>query len=324
MLISVVIPVYRNAGSLRELHQRVVATIARIPDATYEIIFANDGSDDESLEILKSLSDSDENITVINLSRNFGQHAANNAAFQYASGDVIVNMSADLQDPPEIIEQIVDKIRDDNDIVLAAREKVKETFFKRLTSGFHYKLIRISVPSYPTKGFDFWGVNKRAFKAFMSFNDVVRRNQTDLLSIGFKVSTITYEKQKRIHGKSQYSFLKRLDISLSQILATAVWPLRIAAVIGFLFTILGILTAIVMMVRFFVVDPSVNGWTSIISILLITTGTMMGMMGVMGEYMWRMYYETKRRPLYFIESIYGQKAGQASHADPLNSLEISD
>ncbi len=306
MLISIAIPVYRNKGSLPELHRRLVETVGSIPGADYEIIFTNDGSDDGSLETLIDISKQDPKVTVINLSRNFGQHAANNAAFQKVTGDVVINMSADLQDPPEIIADIVAKMNEGHDIVLAARQKVQETWFKRLTSWAHYKLIRISVPAYPDKGFDFWGANKKAFKAFMSFNDVVRRNQTDLLSIGYDVGTITYEKQKRVHGKSQYKFLKRLDISLSQILATAIWPLRIAAIMGFLFMFLGFAYALFLFISYFFRDSPFQGWTPIMMLLLIIGGSIMLVLGIIGEYLWRIYYETKDRPLYFVDEVYRQ------------------
>ena len=304
MLISVAIPVFRNEGSLPDLHKRIVDTIATIPDADYEIIFTNDGSDDGSLVQLIDISKNDPKVTVINLSRNFGQHAANNAAFKQVKGDIIINMSADLQDPPEIIADIVNKMNEGHDIVLAARKKVRETWFKRLTSWAHYRLIRISVPAYPDKGFDFWGANKKAFKAFMSYDDVVRRNQTDLLSIGYSVGTITYEKQKRVHGKSQYKFLKRLDISLSQILATAIWPLRIAAIMGFAFTLSGFLYATYLFISYFFREAPFEGWTPIMILLLIIGGSIMLVLGIIGEYLWLIYYETKNRPIYFINQVY--------------------
>ena len=146
----------------------------------------------------------------------------------------------------------------------------------------------------------------------MSFNDVVRRNQVDLLSIGYRVTTIPYEKAKRIHGKSQYSFMRRLDISLSQILATAIWPLRAAAVFGLLFTILGLFSAALVIVRYFTLETPQSGWTSILAVLLVASGVIMGMLAIIGEYIWRIYYETKQRPLYFIDEVYGQNADNAS------------
>jgi len=313
VLVSIAIPVYQNEKSLVELHQRIVEAVQIIPGADYEIIFTNDGSSDGSLETLIELSKQDDKITVVNLSRNFGQHAANNAAFQHVKGDIVINMSADLQDPPEVITDIIKKLGEGHDIVLAARSKVRESIFKRMTSWLHYRLIRISVPAYPDKGFDFWGVNKKAFKSFMSFNDVVRRNQTDLLSIGYDVSVITYEKQKRVHGKSQYRFMKRLDISISQILATGIWPLRIAAIMGLAFTFLGVLGAMFILIRYFFTSSTSDGWTSIIFLLLFINGCTMAVLGVIGEYMWRIYYETKRRPLYFVDEVF--RRGKSHEAE---------
>jgi len=303
MKVSVAIPVYQNAGSLKSLHSRLTQAIKNA-NCEYQIVFTDDGSTDNSLSILKEIADSDQNVSVIKLSKNFGQHAANNAAFQLVDGDIIVNMSADLQDPPEIITEMIALLSKDLDIVLAVRNKTSETFIKKITSWAHYKLVRISVPTYPKKGFDFWAVNKKAFKAFMSFNDIVRRNQTDLLSIGFNVGYVDYSKNERVHGKSQYNFLKRLNISLSQILATAFWPLRLASTLGFLFTFIGIIYSVYLFINYFINDTPFNGWTPIMMLLLIIGGIIMLILGIIGEYLWRIYFETKHRPLYFVDYIY--------------------
>ncbi len=307
MLISIAIPVYRNAASLEELYKRIVDTMLAIKDADYEIIFVDDGSDDGSADIIKQLCKKDAKIIGIKLSRNFGQHAANNAAFQHVKGDIVINMSADLQDPPELIKELVEKITDGNDVALATRTRVKETWLRRATSKLHYRIVRIAVPEYPRMGFDFWAVNKKAFKALMSFDDIVRRNQIDLLSIGYKVTHIPYAKQARKHGKSQYNFMKRLDVSLSQIFATAIWPLRLSSTAGVICFLAGIAYASVLIVNYFFHGTTYPGWTSIVVLMLLIGGINMLILGVMGEYMWRIYYETKRRPIYFIDEIYSAK-----------------
>jgi len=304
-LISIAIPVYRNGSSLKELYQRLVKTVNKLGDNyNYQIIFTDDGSDDDSLEVLKQIQEQDGQVVVIKLSKNFGQHAANQAAFKYVKGDYVVNMSADLQDPPELIEPLILKLEENNDIVLAVRAKVNEKVFKNLTSKIHYGLVRISVPTYPKKGFDFWAVNKKAFTAFRSYDDIIRRNQIDLLSIGYKVATIPYEKAERIHGKSQYNFKKRLNISLSQILASAYWPLRLSSTLGIVFTIIGFLYAIWLFINYFIRESPFEGWTPIMMLLLIIGGIIMMMLGIIGEYLWRIYFETKNRPIYFIDEVY--------------------
>lgn len=308
MLISLAIPVYQNEGSLKPLHQRIVKAIKKVSESLeYEIIFTDDGSTDNSYQELLDIRAIDDNITVIKLSRNFGQHAAINAAFQHVKGDIVINMSADLQDPPEIIEDLINKIYEGNDVVLATRKTVSESFSKVMTSRIHYKLVRLSVPKYPDRGFDFWAVNKKAFTALMSFSDIIRRNQIDILSIGYKVATVEYDKQEREFGKSQYNFLKRLNISLSQILAVAFWPLRLASTFGFIFTILGFIYAIYLFVIYFIRDAPFNGWTPIMMLLLIIGGIIMLMLGIIGEYLWRIYFETKSRPLFFVDELIEKK-----------------
>lgn len=304
-LVSIVIPVYRNEGSLFELHTRLKkAIVDNFESFKYEIIFVDDGSDDDSLMTLLSIREQDSNVAVIKLSKNFGQFAANNAGFQQAHGDIVINLSADLQDPPELIVDMIQKIVNGDDIVLGVRAKTSETLFKSLTSRLHYKLVRFSVPNYPKGGFDFWAVNKRAFSAFMSFRDIIRRNQIDLLSIGFKVGIVEYEKQERKHGTSQYDFLKRLNISISQILASAFWPLRMASLFGLIFTVVGFIYAVHLFAAYFIRDAPFEGWTPIMILLLIIGGVIMTMLGIIGEYLWRIYFETKQRPLYFIDKIY--------------------
>jgi glycosyltransferase involved in cell wall biosynthesis len=305
-LVSIVIPVFRNEGSLLALHIKLVEAVAMVcHELDYEIIFVDDGSDDNSLNELLSIAGTDPRVVVIKLSRNFGQFAANNAGFQFAKGDVVINMSADLQDPPELIVPMIEKILDGSDIVLAVRTKTAESFFKSLTSKIHYKLVRISVPNFPKGGFDFWAVNKRAFTAFMSFTDVIRRNQIDLLSIGYKVSTVEYEKQPRIHGSSQYTFFKRLNISITQILTTAFWPLRMASALGVFFTLAGLIYTTYLFFSYFVRQTPFEGWTPIMMLILIIGGIIMTMLGIIGEYLWRIYFEAKKRPLYFIDEVHG-------------------
>ncbi|MEH6515090.1 MAG: glycosyltransferase family 2 protein [Halioglobus sp.] len=303
--ISIVIPVYRNEGSVRELYFRLVDAIQTLhKDLNYQIIFVDDGSDDNSLQELLAVQSQDLKVTVIKLSKNFGQFAANNAGFQIADGDIVVNMSADLQDPPELIVPMINRLMGEDDIVLAVRAKTEEKLFKKMTSWLHYSLVAISVPAFPKGGFDFWAVNRKAFNAFMSFNDVIRRNQIDLLSIGFKIGTVEYNKLARPHGTSQYNFFKRLDISISQILASAFWPLRLASTVGLLFTGTGAIYAIYLILSYLLSDTSFQGWTSIMMMLLIIGGMIMSTLGIMGEYLWRIYFETKQRPLYFIDRIY--------------------
>jgi dolichol-phosphate mannosyltransferase len=303
LLISVIIPVFQNAESLIKLHERIVSTISQIENFIYEIIYVDDGSNDGSLEILEEIHSYDPNTVIIQLSGNFGQHAANNAGFRQATGDIIVNLSADLQDPPEIIAALIRKIQEGADIVLATRTKVDETIFKKWSSWVHYKLIRIEVPQFPTSGFDFWAINRKAFKAFLSFNDVNRRNQIDLLSIGYRVAEVPYKKLERKQGKSQYNFWKRLDISLSQIFATATWPMRLISAFGFFLTLIGFFIAIFLIISYFIKNQFYPGWTSIFVLVLIIGGINNLIAGIIGEYIWRIYYETKRRPLFFVEKI---------------------
>ena len=306
--VSVVIPVFQNKNSLQEVDDRLSRIFkTEFPDLAYEVIYVDDGSTDGSYEELLNIAKKNSNARVLKLSKNFGQFAANTAGFSKASGDIVVSTTADLQDPPEVIVDLLNGILDGKDIMLAVRSKVRESLFRKFTSWLHYRLVALSVPSYPSRGFDFWAANKRAFSALMSFNDVIRGYQVDLLSIGFERGIVEYEKQKRVHGKSQYSFFKRLNVSFNQIFASAFWPLRCVTYLGVLFTSFGIIYSARLVYQYFYLEIPFLGWTPIMILLLMIGGLIMFSLGIIGEYLWRIYFEIKRRPLYFIDHDIGSK-----------------
>lgn len=303
--ISILIPVFRNYGTILPTYTTILDELNRISnEIPYEFIFVDDGSDDNSYEELLKIKNLDpDNVKVIKFSRNFGQFSALNAGVSHVLGDMVVAISADQQDPPSIVSEMYNKILEGNEVVLAQRIARNDSILKNLTAWLHVKLIRISTPSYPTGGFDCWCLSRKAINAYLQYSDTIRTNQVDILNIGFKRAIIQYKRKKREIGRSQYNFRKRLKVSMNQILATSSWPLRMVSIIGFLMTIIGFAFGARVFYGYFAKGTPFQGYTPIVLLQLIIGGIIMIMLGVIGEYQWRIYFETKRRPLYLIDEI---------------------
>ena len=306
MKISIILPIYQNSKSLIKLTEKIKKTISKIKIFDYEIIMVDDGSTDNSWLKIKEIVDSSMgHIKGIKLSKNFGQFAANTAGFESAKGDYIVNLSADLQDPPELIEQIINILqKKDADVVICARNKNEDSILRRIFGSIHYKILRFSVKNYPLGGFDYWGMNKKAFNAFMSYNDVNRRNQTDILSIGFKQKIITYSRKARENTRSTYNFYKLFNISLNLILSNSKWPLRFVLYIGLITLFFSIMLSIYILINFKTNTAAVNGWTSLTLIVIFYGSICSIALGLIGEYVNMIYSETRNRPLKFIDETY--------------------
>ncbi len=317
-MISVVIPVFRNEGSLIPSYEQIHKVIREgLPEYDYEFLFTDDGSDDNSFNELMQIRARDPKVTVIKFSRNFGQFSAINAAMHRAKGDVAVCISADLQDPSEMIAQMARETEKGFDIVLANRVARNDNFIKNITAQVHFKLMRISTPHFPKGGFDFWMVSRKALNAYKQLKDTVRTNQVDLLSLGFKVKQLPYERKVRPFGKSQYNFSRKIKASINQLLSTSYWPLRLASSVGLFFTIVGFAYALFIIYGYFFRSTPFVGWAPIMVVQLIMGGIIISMLGLIGEYLWRIYHETKGRPIYIIDELYSEDSD-----DYLNELYI--
>jgi len=303
--ISIILPVYHNEGSLLPSYHTLKHEIDKLEEFDYEFVFVNDGSKDGSLAELFQVKKLDQSkVTIVNFSRNFGQFAALNAGLHHATGDYMIGISADQQDPPEIIPKMIEKVKLGADIVLAVREVRNDSFIKNLTAKAHVWLIRKSTKNYPVGGFDGWLLSRKAVEGYKKYEDIIRTNQIDILNLGFKTEKIYYKRSQREFGESQYNFRKRLKISLNQILATSSWPLKMVSFIGFLTTIIGFTYGLRIIWIYFTAGTPFIGYAPIILLQLIIGGIIMMMLGVIGEYQWRIYYETKKRPLYIIDEVF--------------------
>jgi len=270
------------------------------PDDTYELIFVNDGSKDNSLAEIKSLRESDSNVKLISFSRNFGQMAAVLAGWKYAKGDAVINMAADLQDPPEQCTQMIKEWKQGSEIVVSYRRTHRTSSSKKITSRIFYKLL---LPTAPPGGFDFVLLDRKPLNVLNSLKERNRFYQYDILWAGFKVKFIPYHKQKRATGKSQYNFFKRFGNFYSAFLNVSYLPLRLLSLIGTIVSLAGFVYAIDIVYAYYVHHTPFPGWAPIMILILIIGGLIMLMVGIIGEYIWRILDEVKGRPNYVIDEI---------------------
>lgn len=298
--VSLCYAVYQNAGSLEELYLRSCQAMEHnFPDLDVEFLFVNDGSTDGSLEELRAIKakHSDERIKIVSFSRNFGQVAAIQAGWAEATGDAVINLAADLQDPPEQCVPMIREWLGGRDVVISFRQSHVSSVVNKLTSKIAYRML---LPDVPDGGFDFTLLSRRAVDAMLKLTDRNRFYQHDVLWIGFNPVFIPYDKGERTKGRSQWNFLKRLNYFLTCYINVSYTPLRIMAMLGLLFAGAGVLYSLIIAWSYFRHQTPFQGWAPIMILLLVIGGLIMTMLGTIGEYLWRVFDESKRRPTYLI------------------------
>jgi len=302
--ISFVVPVFRNSGSLEPTHNRIKDLFLRL-GYEGEIVFVNDGSDDNSQKELEALHQKDSNVKVISFSRNFGQVAAITAGFRAATGDCALLMSADLQDPIEKAEEMIRTWESGGEIAICFRSEREDGFFARITSAFFYRLIKVALPKMPEGGFDFLLLDRKVLVEYNKLDERNRFFQGDILWLGFNVTFIPYSRQKRTIGKSQWSFSKKLKYFIDGLLNTSYIPIRLMSVFGLVTALTGFLYALLIVYERTIQKVPFSGWAPIMILILIIGGIIMLMLGIIGEYLWRSYDESRKRPLYIIDKKLG-------------------
>lgn len=301
MKISYVIPVYHNEGSI-SLSRDVIAALFQGPlsDYDYEIIFINDGSKDGSSAEMQRVAESDSHVRLINFTRNFGQLAAIIAGYQHATGDAVINMSADLQDPAELTVEMVHKWRAGSDVVVGHRSDREDSFSARAFSRLAYGALRLSNPDIPEGGFDFTLMSRKALDLFLTYKGRNRFFQGDVLWAGLPTTFLPYLRKKRTIGKSQYSFNRKLKLFYDFLLDGSYLPIRLMSLSGIICAFLGVLYAIVIVIAKVSGGTPFHGWAPIMVAILMIGGALMFMLSIIGEYLWRILDEVKAKPLYVI------------------------
>jgi polyisoprenyl-phosphate glycosyltransferase len=308
--LSVVVPCMNEEEIIRETAQQLVSVL-EAGGLRFELIFVDDGSKDRTPELLREMQESDTRIRVIQLSRNFGHQMAITAGLEHASGDAIVIIDADLQDPPEVILDFLAKWRDGYDVVYGVRtEREGETAFKLWTAKFFYRFInKLSDTPIPLDTGDFRLMDRRVVDALLSMPERDRYVRGMVSWLGFSQTAAPYRRAPRVAGVTKFSLFKMLRFAFDGIFSFSILPLRLATWTGVAASALAVFGIIaVLLERFLGVEGMVKGWSSTIIAELFIGGVQLICMGIIGEYVGRIYGESKRRPLYIVRERMGFEA----------------
>lgn len=316
-LVSVVVPCFNEQEALRDTNQRL-ATVLEQTHLRFEIIYVDDGSSDSTPDILRELAARDERIRVVRFSRNFGHQMAITAGLEHAAGDAVAVIDADLQDPPEMILEFVQKWMDGYDVAYGVRaERDGETAFKLWTAKLFYRCIdRLSDTRIPLDTGDFRLMDRRVVDALLSMPERDRFVRGMVSWLGFSQVAVPYHRAARTAGVTKFSFFKMLRFAMDGIFSFSIVPLRLATWTGFAasgIAILGIVLAVIE--RVFGVTGLVRGWTSVMTAVLFIGGVQLICIGIIGEYVGRIYGESKRRPLYVLREKIGFEPRQAKDTE---------
>lgn len=301
--LSVIIPVYYNEASLEELYARVAKLADTHPSVDFEILFVDDGSGDRSYEVIRRIASVDERVVAVKLSRNFGSFNACLAGLTRVSGDCAVIISADLQDPPELIGEMYERWLEGNKVVMAVRARREESFFKVLFARMYYRVFRALVDNaMPRGGFDFVLIDRLVVDNLAA----MREKNTTLMGLilwsGFKRVEIPYTRMRRKHGRSRWTLLKKINYFVDSLLAFTHLPIRLLTLLGVFTCAVSMLGIVYILIVALTGRVTVAGWASVMVVMFFMFSLMMIGMGILGEYVWRGLEESRKRPSFIIES----------------------
>lgn len=301
--LSIVVPIFNEEENLPELHRRL-SDAARAVTSSYELVFVNDGSRDNSRSILELLSARDERVYYIHFSRNFGHQIAVTAGLDRCRGKAVVIIDGDLQDPPEIIPELFEKYKSGCDVVYARRSERKgETWFKRATASLFYRILRRSTSiDIPLDTGDFRLIDRKVVNALKLMPEQNKFIRGQIAWLGFRQGEVLFSRDKRKHGKTAYPLSKMLRFAMDGITAFSDRPLKLVTAMGFAISFLSVVIILYAMYSHFVLLRTITGWTSLIISSTFIGGVQLLSIGIIGEYISRMNKNILNRPLYVVES----------------------
>lgn len=305
-LISLIVPCYNEESMVEICHKAITDAVDTLP-YTFEIIYINDGSRDNTYTLLQALYKKDKRVTLINLSRNFGKEAAMTAGIDFAKGDAIIILDADLQDPPSLIPDLIDLWKKhDADVVYGQRvSREGETWLKKSTARAFYRLMNfISDVDMPRNTGDFRLMNRRSVEALKNLKERHRFLKGMFAWIGYKQVPLQYNRAPRAAGNTKWNYLKLLDFALEGITGFSITPLRIASLTGFIISLASFAFGGFILFKTLFFGTQVAGYASIMVVITFLSGIQLLSIGILGEYIGRIFGETKNRPLYFIDKIH--------------------
>lgn len=301
--ISILIPAYNEQEVVHHLYDRLNKLAGETVNYDFEFVFVNDGSRDRTLEIIKTYATKDHRVAYVNLSRNFGKETAMIAGLDHVTGDATVIIDADLQDPPELIPKMIEFWEEGFDDVYARRnDRSGETWLKKATSTTFYKVLQRStrIPIQQDTG-DFRLLDRRCVEALRQIRESQRYTKGMFSWIGYKKKEITYDRDPRLAGETKWNYLRLLDLAVEGIVSFTTAPLRISTIMGTIISFLAFIYIIFLVVRTIFFGSDLAGYPSMMAVILFLGGVQLLSLGVIGEYIARIFNETKNRPLYFVE-----------------------
>ncbi|MCF0126354.1 MAG: glycosyltransferase family 2 protein [Clostridia bacterium] len=307
--ISIIIPAYNEEESLPILYERMDKLMNAMLNYEFEILFVNDGSKDKTIDIIKQMRQKDKRISYVDFARNFGKEIAMMAGLDYAKGDCVIFMDADLQDPPELIPELVKYWEEGYDDVYAKRRSRKgETWLKKFTSKMYYKVLqKITRVEIQRDTGDFRLLDRRCVNALKKLRESQRNTKSMFSWIGYKKKEVLYDRDPRVAGTTKWNYIKLIDLAIDGITSLTTSPLRLATIIAIpTFIMLGVYF-IYVIAKCFVVHEMVQAYQAIILLILFFSGIQILLFGIVGEYLGRIFNETKNRPLYLVNEYNDEK-----------------
>ncbi len=303
---SVVVPVFNEELVVAESYKRLTKVMESTGES-YELIFVNDGSRDKTEAMVTEICEHDKRVKLLSFSRNFGHQTAITAGMDHAKGQAVVVIDADLQDPPEVILEMIAKWKEGYDVVYGQRISRKgETFFKKITAKIFYRLLRsLTNVDIPVDTGDFRLIDRKVCDVLSGLTEKNRYVRGLVSWSGFRQTAVRFHREERFAGETKYPFKKMLKFALDGITTFSYKPLKLATYLGFFISFMSFLYLLVVLYLKLFTDQAVSGWASTLSVSLIFNGVVLIMLGIIGEYIGRIYDETKNRPLYIIQEKIG-------------------
>lgn len=301
--ISIVVPVYWNSDTLMLLYEDMKAKILdKLGD--YELVFVDDGSGDNSWEIMNQIRDMDSNVQCVKLSRNFGEHAALLAGLSVCTGDCAVTKQADLQEDSEIILEMYDSWKRGNKVVLAVREDRDEHPVKVFFANMYYAIVRKTITkNMPQGGCDCYLLDRQVIQVLQDLNEKNSSLTLQVLWAGFQTDHVYFHRRDREVGESRWTFAKKFKLVLDSMMSFSYFPIRLMSTVGVIFDILAVIMFIYVLVEKFTVGTPIAGWTSLMCVVLLSSGLILLTLGILGEYIWRALDAARTRPPFIIDVV---------------------
>jgi glycosyltransferase involved in cell wall biosynthesis len=314
-ILSVIIPAYNEEKNIPPLLQRLRTVVEKMTDITAEFIFVDDHSSDKTPYVIEEENKKDPRVKLLRLSRNTGSHTAIHAGLCHATGNIAVTISADLQDPPEMIPDMYEKVLEGKQIVWAVRGSRSDGLRRRIQGSLYHRFFKTFIlPAYPKKGTDHFMITGVALDALRKSPE----KNTSLMGLvcwmGFEQDQIFFHRDQRMHGHSKWTFSKTFKLLVDSLISFSYLPIRMMSVCGFLMAFVGFIYIVWLLSSyFFFSHRAVEGWASLMVVIVFVSGMQMMMLGILGEYLWRIFEEVRRRPLYIVEKSAGFNSQPTIH-----------